>query len=60
MAGVVVLKELIFKFLLWEDLVVLKELIFKSFLFGRVVVVLKKLILTADLAEWINLINLRN
>ena len=30
-----VMKELIFKFLLWEDVVVLKELIFNSVYFGR-------------------------
>ena len=38
---------------------VLKELIFNSFLFGRVLVVLKELILTADPVEWINLINFK-
>ena len=32
----VILKELIFKFLLWEGVVVLKELIFNSFYFKRV------------------------
>ena len=32
----VVLKELIFKFLCWEGVVVMKELIFNSFHFGRV------------------------
>ena len=31
-----VLKELNFKFLLWEDVVVLKELIFNNLYFGRV------------------------
>ena len=30
-----IMKELIFKFLLWEDVVVMKELIFNSFYFGR-------------------------
>ena len=31
-----VLKEMIFKFLLWKDVVVLKELIFDTFYFGKV------------------------
>ena len=34
--GMVVLKEQIFKFLLWEGVVVLKKLIFNSFYFGKV------------------------
>ena len=54
-----VLKELIFfQFILWVAVVVLKELIFNSFYFGRVVV-LKELILTANPAEWINLVNFK-
>ena len=30
-----IMKELIFKFLLWEDVVIMKELIFSSVYFGR-------------------------
>ena len=37
----------------------MNELIFNSFYFGRVLVVLKELISTADPVEWINLINFK-
>ena len=36
MEGVMVLKELICKFLCWECVVVVKELIFKNLYFGQV------------------------
>ena len=45
----VVLKELIFKFLCWEGMVVLKELIFHCFDFGRVLWFLKEPILTVSM-----------